>query len=76
MHPNPSRGPCQTLNALEVAGGLTHKRLTEPPGGDPNFEVLTYASDIGEVGTMVTVPFYVMGRRWGCALVYYVVKDE
>ncbi|MFZ5825495.1 MAG: methyl-accepting chemotaxis protein [Bacillota bacterium] len=50
-------------------------RLTEPNGGDSAFQVLTYASDLGVVGTVVTVPFYVRGHRWGCALIYYVSRD-
>jgi len=47
-------------------------RLTQPAGGDHSFQVLTYASDLGAVGTVVTVPFYIRGERWGCALIYYV----
>jgi hypothetical protein len=41
--------------------------LTEPPGGDDRRLVQTYARDTGNVLTLVTVPIYIHGERWGAA---------
>lgn len=50
--------------------------LREPAGGDPVYQVFTYASDLGSVGTAVAVPVYVKGHRWGCALVLWNPQNQ
>ncbi len=48
--------------------------LREPAGGCDQFLVQTYARDTGEVMTVITVPLFVKGLRWGAALVGW--KEE
>lgn len=43
--------------------------LREPPGGDQRFIAQTYARDTGEVMSLVAVPLYVHGQRWGAAAI-------
>jgi methyl-accepting chemotaxis protein len=43
--------------------------LTEPPGGDDRRLVQTYARDTGTILTVLTVPLYVHGERWGAAVI-------
>jgi methyl-accepting chemotaxis protein len=43
--------------------------LGEPPGGDDRRLVQTYARDTGNILTLVTVPIYVGGERWGAAVI-------
>ena len=41
--------------------------LIEPPGGDDRRLVQTYPRDTGAILTLVAVPVYVHGERWGAA---------
>jgi methyl-accepting chemotaxis protein len=43
--------------------------LSEPPGGDDRRLVQTYARDTGNILTLVTVPIYIGGERWGAAVI-------
>jgi len=43
--------------------------LTEPPGGDERRLVQTYARDTGAIFTVLSVPVYVHGERWGAAVI-------
>ncbi len=43
-------------------------RLAEPHGGDEQFLVQTYARDTGAIVTVLAVPIYVKGHRWGAAI--------
>jgi methyl-accepting chemotaxis protein len=43
--------------------------LVEPPGGDDRRLVQTYARDTGIILTVLTVPIYVRGERWGAAVI-------
>ncbi|MDW8059117.1 MAG: methyl-accepting chemotaxis protein [Thermomicrobium sp.] len=43
--------------------------LRESPAQRERFLVQTYARDTGEVMTVITVPLFVKGHRWGAALV-------
>jgi methyl-accepting chemotaxis protein len=43
--------------------------LSEPPGGDDRRLVQTYARDTGNILTLVTVPLYLRGERWGSAII-------
>jgi methyl-accepting chemotaxis protein len=43
--------------------------LGEPPGGDDRRLVQTYARDTGNILTVVTVPIYLHGERWGAAVI-------
>ncbi|MEN3281559.1 MAG: methyl-accepting chemotaxis protein [Solirubrobacteraceae bacterium] len=43
--------------------------LVEPPGGDDRRLVQTYARDTGVILTVLTVPIYVRGERWGAAVI-------
>ncbi len=43
--------------------------LRETPQQREAFRVQTYARDTGEVMTVITVPLFVKGHRWGAALV-------
>ena len=43
-------------------------KLTEPTGGCKDFLVQTYARDTGALVTVLTVPLYVMGQRYGASL--------
>ncbi|MEM9563077.1 MAG: methyl-accepting chemotaxis protein [Actinomycetota bacterium] len=42
--------------------------LREPDGGDRRFLVQTYARDTGAIVTVLAVPVYVKGHRWGAAI--------
>lgn len=48
--------------------------LRESPRQREQFLVQTYARDTGEVMTVITVPLFVKGQRWGAALVGW--KEE
>jgi methyl-accepting chemotaxis protein len=54
-----------TRSELRMAGC----DLGEPPGGDGRRLVQTYARDTGAILTLVTVPIYVHGERWGAAVI-------
>jgi hypothetical protein len=41
---------------------------TAPPEGTCDFLVQTYARDTGALVTVLTVPLYVMGQRYGAGL--------
>jgi hypothetical protein len=43
--------------------------LAEPPGGDDRRLVQTYARDTGTILTVLSVPVYVHGERWGAAVI-------
>jgi methyl-accepting chemotaxis protein len=43
--------------------------LSEPTGGDDRRLVQTYARDTGNILTVVTVPVYLHGERWGAAVI-------
>jgi methyl-accepting chemotaxis protein len=43
--------------------------LLEPPGGDDRRLVQTYARDTGTILTVLTVPIYLHGERWGAAVI-------
>jgi methyl-accepting chemotaxis protein len=43
--------------------------LLEPPGGDDRRLVQTYARDDGSILTVLAVPLYVHGERWGAAVI-------
>ena len=43
--------------------------LSEPAGGDDRRLVQTYARDTGNILTVVTVPVYLHGERWGAAVI-------
>lgn len=48
--------------------------LVEPEGGDRRFLVQTYARDLGTVLTLLSVPVYVKGYRWGTSVLAW--NDE
>jgi methyl-accepting chemotaxis protein len=69
-------------NRLGIGGGdLPHRTLTrsdlrragcdltEPPGGDQRRLVQTYARDTGAIFTVLSVPVYVLGHRWGASVI-------
>jgi hypothetical protein len=59
--------PHRTLTRSEYrAAGCD---LTEPPGGEQRRLVQTYARDTGAILTVLSVPVYVHGERWGAAVV-------
>jgi methyl-accepting chemotaxis protein len=43
--------------------------LTEPPGGEQRRLIQTYARDTGAIFTVLSVPVYVHGERWGAAVI-------
>ena len=43
--------------------------LLEPPGGDDRRLVQTYARDTGTILTVLTVPIYLHGERWGAVVI-------
>jgi hypothetical protein len=43
--------------------------LIEPPGGDRRRLVQTYARDTGSIFTVLSVPVYVHGERWGASVI-------
>jgi methyl-accepting chemotaxis protein len=43
--------------------------LTEPPCGDRRRLVQTYARDTGAIFTVLSVPVYVHGERWGASVI-------
>jgi methyl-accepting chemotaxis protein len=43
--------------------------LVEPPGGDDRRLVQTYPRDTGTILTVLTVPLYIHGERWGAAVI-------
>ena len=43
--------------------------LTEPAGGEQRRLVQTYARDTGAIFTVLSVPVYVHGERWGAAVI-------
>ncbi len=49
--------------------------LRESPEQRQEFLVQTYARDTGEVMTVITVPLFVKGHRWGAALVGWKEED-
>lgn len=49
--------------------------LRESPEQRRQFLVQTYARDTGEVMTVITVPLFVKGHRWGAALVGWKEED-
>ena len=53
-----------TRDAFRRAGA----KLVEPEGGCRDFLVQTYARDTGALVTVLTVPLYVMGQRYGASL--------
>jgi methyl-accepting chemotaxis protein len=53
-----------TRDAFRRAGA----KLVEPEGGCRDFLVQTYARDTGALVTVLTVPIYVMGQRYGASL--------
>ena len=57
----PERSPRETFRR---AGA----RLDEPEGGCLDFLVQTYARDTGALMTVLTVPLYVRGQRYGASL--------
>jgi methyl-accepting chemotaxis protein len=59
--------PHRTLTRAEYrAAGCD---LTEPPGGEQRRLVQTYARDTGVIFTVLSVPVYVHGERWGAAVI-------
>jgi methyl-accepting chemotaxis protein len=42
--------------------------LSEPDGGDDRRVVQTYARDTGTILTVLSVPLYIRGERWGAAV--------
>jgi methyl-accepting chemotaxis protein len=43
--------------------------LSEPDGGDDRRLVQTYARDTGTILTVLSVPLYIRGERWGAAVI-------
>ena len=43
--------------------------LTEPAGGEQRRLVQTYARDTGAILTVLSVPVYVHGERWGATFI-------
>jgi methyl-accepting chemotaxis protein len=43
--------------------------LSEPEGGDDRRLVQTYARDTGTILTVLSVPLYIRGERWGAAVI-------
>ena len=43
--------------------------LTEPAGGEQRRLLQTYARDTGAIFTVLSVPVYVLGERWGTSIV-------
>jgi methyl-accepting chemotaxis protein len=59
--------PHQTLTRSEYRTAGCD--LTEPPGGEQRRLVQTYARDTGVIFTVLSVPVYVHGERWGAAVI-------
>jgi len=59
--------PHRVLSRAEMrAAGC---ELTEPEGGEHRRLVQTYARDTGAIFTVLSVPVYVHGERWGAAVI-------
>jgi methyl-accepting chemotaxis protein len=59
--------PHRVLSRAEMrAAGC---ELTEPAGGEHRRLVQTYARDTGAIFTVLSVPVYVHGERWGAAVI-------
>jgi len=43
--------------------------LTEPAGGEQRRLLQTYARDTGAIFTVLSVPVYVLGQRWGTSII-------
>ena len=69
-------------NRVGIGGrDLPHRTLTrseyrtpaatwlEPPGGEQRRLVQTYARDTGAIFTVLSVPVYVHGERWGASVI-------
>jgi methyl-accepting chemotaxis protein len=59
--------PQRTLTRSELR--MAGCDLVEPPGGDDRRLVQTYARDTGTILTVLAVPLYVHGERWGAAVI-------
>jgi methyl-accepting chemotaxis protein len=59
--------PCRPLTRTELR--MAGCDLAEPPGGDDRRLVQTYARDTGTILTVLSVPVYVHGERWGAAVI-------
>jgi methyl-accepting chemotaxis protein len=59
--------PLRPLTRTELS--MAGCDLSEPPGGDDRRLVQTYARDTGNILTLVTVPVYIRGERWGAAVI-------
>jgi methyl-accepting chemotaxis protein len=49
--------------------------LAEPEGGDDRRLVQTYARDTGAILTVLSVPLYIRGERWGAAVISWDPDD-
>ena len=49
--------------------------LNEPPGGTLDFLVQTYARDTGALVTVLTVPLFVQGQRYGVSLLGWTEEE-
>ena len=59
--------PARTLTRSEYRNAGCD--LLEPPGGDHRRLVQTYARDTGAIFTVLSVPVYVHGERWGASVI-------
>ena len=59
--------PARTLTRSEYRNAGCD--LIEPPGGDRRRLVQTYARDTGAIFTVLSVPVYVHGERWGASVI-------
>ena len=59
--------PARTLSRSEYRNAGCD--LIEPPGGDRRRLVQTYARDTGSIFTVLSVPVYVHGERWGASVI-------
>ena len=59
--------PARTLTRSEYRNAGCD--LIEPPGGDQRRLVQTYARDTGAIFTVLSVPVYVHGERWGASVI-------
>lgn len=65
--------PTRVTRQQLVRAGCT---LQEPPGGSDEFLVQTYARDTGTVSTVLSLPLYAKGQRYGAVLLGWAENDD
>ena len=66
----PGREPAPAAQAITSAELRTAGYdLAEPAGGEQRRLLQTYARDTGAIFTVLSVPVYVLGERWGTSII-------